>query len=93
MKLEPSDFPPELVAALAERVAEQIGHTSAERSPWMTVPEAADYLRWKPSRIQKRTGPSVPEQQRIPHRKHEGRLLFHRDELDAWLEDFREGPA
>ena len=27
----------------------------------------------------------------IPHRKHEGRVLFHRGELDAWLDRYREG--
>ena len=27
----------------------------------------------------------------IPHYKQEGRLLFHRGELDAWLQRFAEG--
>jgi hypothetical protein len=27
----------------------------------------------------------------IPHRKHADRVLFRRDELDAWLDRYREG--
>jgi hypothetical protein len=26
----------------------------------------------------------------VPHRKHEGRVLFHRGELDAWLDGYWE---
>lgn len=78
-------IPPHLIEALAHRVAE-IG-TTTSASPYMTADEAAEYLRWPKERIYKLTAART-----IPHRKHDGRLLFHRDELDTWLNEHREGP-
>lgn len=80
------ELPDELVEAVAERVAEKLREERPEppRSPWMTVREAAEYLRWPVQRIYKQA-PGMP------HRKHGQRLLFHRDELDRWLDSFREG--
>jgi hypothetical protein len=43
-------------------------------------------LRWSVKRIRNLTAAAA-----IPHRKHEGRVLFHRDELDAWLDRYRDG--
>lgn len=81
--------PSELLDAIAERVAElvaaRIGMDPV--SPWLTVGEAAEYLRWPKSRVQKLTAAKA-----IPHAKHEGRVLFNRGELDVWLRDFHEGP-
>ena len=56
-----------------------------ERSPWMSTQSAAAYLDWPPQRLYKLTASGE-----IPHYKHEGRLLFRRDELDAWLVAFKE---
>jgi excisionase family DNA binding protein len=56
-----------------------------ERSPWMAINKAAAYLDWPPQRLYKLTASSA-----IPHYKHEGRLLFHRTELDQWLHEFEE---
>ena len=77
----------QLVEAVTTRVAEQLGETNG-RSPWLTAAEAADHLRWPVKRIYNLTAAVA-----IPHRKHEGRVLFHRDELDAWLDRYREGRA
>jgi excisionase family DNA binding protein len=74
-----------LVSAVADRVLEQVGSAS-DRSPWLTATEAAEYLRWPLKRIYNLTAAGA-----IPHRKHEGRVLFHRDELDNWLDRHREG--
>ena len=71
---------------VAERVLARVGAVSA--SPWLTVAEAAEYLRWPRERLYKLTAARA-----IPHRKHDGRLLFRRDELDDWIDGFREGPA
>jgi excisionase family DNA binding protein len=60
---------------------------SVERSPWMTSQEAAEYLRFPGKRIYNLTRSGD-----IPCRKQEGRLLFCRDELDAWLDTFYCGP-
>jgi hypothetical protein len=44
---------------------------------------ATDYLDWPRQRLYKLTA-----QDAIPHVKHDGRLLFHRDQLDRWLSQF-----
>jgi len=61
---------------------------AASKSPYMTLAEAAEWLRWPKKRLYKLTAAGA-----IPHRKHEHRILFHRGELHAWLDEFREGPA
>jgi len=55
-------------------------------SPWMSVKTAATYLDWSKQRLYKLTASGE-----IPHYKHEGRLLFHRCELERWLATFAEG--
>lgn len=59
-----------------------------EKTPWMTVQEAAEYLRWPKKRIYNLTNAGA-----IPYRKQGNRLLFHQGELDAWLDGFYEGPS
>jgi excisionase family DNA binding protein len=49
-------------------------------TPWMGISKAADYLDWPRQRLYKLTASGA-----IPNYKHEGRLLFHRAELDQWL--------
>jgi len=78
----------QLLHELARRLAAELAHltppeasTSDEiRSPWMSLPHAASYLDWPKQRLYKLTAAGA-----IPHYKHEGRLLFHCAELDAWL--------
>ena len=83
--------PDAIIEAVADRVAtivkSEIGTTTTTATPYMTVAEAAEYLRWSKERIYKLTAARA-----IPHIKHEGRLLFRRSDLDAWLDGFREGP-
>jgi excisionase family DNA binding protein len=66
----------QVAALLFERVAEHVG----ARSPWLSVAEAAEYLRCSPKRIYDLTG-----QSRLPAHKDGSRLLLRRDELDAYL--------
>jgi excisionase family DNA binding protein len=54
---------------------------------WLGIEQAARYLDWPRQRLYKLTAAAA-----IPHYKHEGRLLFRRDQLDAWLEPFYAGP-
>ena len=75
----------ELAAFVDEIVARRTAELSPARSPWMTVEETAEYLRWPKKRVQNWT-------RAMPHRKVEGRVLFRRDELDAWLDDYYAGP-
>ena len=92
------ELPPEVARALAalveflcQRVA-QAGASSgastesAEPSPWLSVASAAAYLDWPKGRLYKLTASGE-----IPHYKQDGRLLFRRDELDAWLQQFAQG--
>lgn len=82
-------LPAEALDAIAVRVAEMLKDAAMDAgTPWMTLDEAADYLRWPKQRLYKLTAADA-----IPMRRHGNRILFNRDELDTWLDDFREGPA
>lgn len=77
------DLPPELVEQIAERaaelVAERAGDGEADR--WLTVAEAAEYLRCSTGRIYQ-----LVSARRIPYSKDGSRTLFRRSELDRWVE-------
>lgn len=45
----------------------------------MTLHECAEYIRMKESTLYKKVFYG-----NIPYRKHGGRVVFHRDEIDAW---------
>ena len=79
------DLAEPLLDALAERVAELVlGRLERpEASPWMDLPAAANYLRFSRDRLYKLTAAGA-----IPCRRQPGgqRLIFHRAELDRWLE-------
>jgi excisionase family DNA binding protein len=76
--------PDELLEAIAGRVAELLAPLLAapSGSPWLTVTEAADYLRCKPKRVY-----DLISQRRIPAHRDGGRVLLRRDELDDYLRD------
>lgn len=82
-------IPAELVDAIAHRVADELAERmalgDATASPWLTLEEAAAYLRMPKDTLYKRTA-------EIPHTKQGGRIRFRREELDAWMEEGREGP-
>jgi excisionase family DNA binding protein len=75
-----------LVDDIAERVALRVAEllagqlAPADRSPWLDVGEAAEYLRCKPKRIY-----DLVSQRRIPVHRDGSRVLFRREELDAYL--------
>jgi len=73
----------ELVERVAARVAELLAGqlpAPAAGSPWLTVAEAAEYLRCKPKRVY-----DLASQHRLPAHRDGSRLLFRRDELDAYV--------
>jgi excisionase family DNA binding protein len=82
-----------LVEAIADQVAtrlaaelQQLLSTAAsEASPWLNIDSAADYLDLPKARLYKLTAQGA-----IPHYKQEGRLLFHRQELDDWVARYRQ---
>jgi excisionase family DNA binding protein len=81
----------ELLEALAERVAalmRDATDTAPAESPWLDFEAARAYLRFSRDQLYKLTAARA-----IPFRKkRDGHgLLFHRDELDQWLE--REYPS
>jgi len=82
----PVDSLQELAALVAGILAER--DAFAPPSPYLSVPEAAEYLRWPRKRVHNLTAAGA-----IPHFKHGNRILFRRDELDRWLEQHREGRA
>jgi excisionase family DNA binding protein len=79
------NLPDELLHQLSEQIAELLAKrdTGAAPSPWLTLPAAAAYLGCSRDRLYKLTAARA-----IPFRRREGgqRLLFHCEELDAWVE-------
>jgi excisionase family DNA binding protein len=81
-------IPAELVEAIAHRVAELLREHAAPAgepvSPWLDLAGACAYLGFSRDRLYKLTSAGA-----IPCRKKRGGqgLLFHREELDAWIED------
>lgn len=70
--------PRDVVEAIAEKAAELVhAARTAGASPWLTRAEAADYLRVPISRLEKK--------RTVPHHHWEGRVFYHRDELDAFV--------
>jgi excisionase family DNA binding protein len=77
-----------LLDQLADKVARRLHELQAAApaealktgSPWMNVKSAATHLDWSPQRLYKLTARGE-----VPHYKQDGRLLFHRAELDQWL--------
>ena len=74
-----------LADQIAARVTEQLrsqlpGRNDEQQTPWLSIEKAAAYLDWPKQRLYKLTAQGA-----IPHYKHDGRLLFRRDELDQWL--------
>jgi excisionase family DNA binding protein len=79
-------LPPQLLETIAARTAELVREQAArapESSPWLDLEGAAKYLGFTRDRLYKLTAAGA-----IPCRRKRGgqRLLFHRDELDQWLE-------
>lgn len=79
-------LPAGLLEALAERVAELVNErlrAPQPESPWLDFDGALEYLRFSRDQLYKLTAARA-----IPFRKRRGgqALLFHREELDRWLE-------
>ena len=71
------ELPPEAVSLIVEEVADRVRAELTSVSPWMTRKATAAYLDVPVSRLEKdRTAPC--------HRW-EGRIMYHRGELDEWL--------
>jgi excisionase family DNA binding protein len=67
----------QLEPRLIERISERLA--TGPRSPWLTVEEAADYLRTSPGAIYKR----IKRGQLPSHRPEGSPILLHRDDLDG----------
>ena len=84
-------IPGELLDEVAQRVADivierlsgELRGTAGGR--WMRAAEAAEYLGWTRGALYARV-----RSKGMPHYKVDGLLLFKRDELDTWLEQFRQ---
>jgi excisionase family DNA binding protein len=70
-----------LVALIDERVAQQLmsGMVPETESPWLTVAEAASYLRTTPAAIYKR----IARDQLPSHRPEGSQILLKRQDLDG----------
>jgi excisionase family DNA binding protein len=87
MSEPPLLVPAELIETIAHRVAEllrdQAPPAAESASPWLDLQGACAYLGFSRDRLYKLTAAGA-----IPCRKKRGGqgLLFHREELDAWIE-------
>jgi excisionase family DNA binding protein len=72
----------ELVKAVANRVAPVIvaSAPSEQVSPWMNIKTAAAYLDTTEQALRARV-----KRNEIPVHRRDGRLYFHRTELDQWV--------
>jgi hypothetical protein len=75
----------EAIAARAAELAYERLQGEAGASPWMTRRQAAAYLGVPVSRLEK--------DRTVPCRRWDGRVLYHRGELDTWLDNFRDCAA
>ncbi len=77
------DLPPDLIETIAQRAAELLveQHPVEGQSPFLSVEEAAEYLRCKPKRVY-----DLCSQRRLPFAKDGSRTLLRRADLDAYLE-------
>lgn len=66
------------IAALADALAARLPRQAS--SPWLTVPEAAAYLRCPESRVRK-----LVMVRAIPHHREGRRVLFNVGELDEFI--------
>jgi excisionase family DNA binding protein len=79
------EFPAELVEIVAQRAAELLAERDApSASPWLDTKGAAAYMACTPARIHD----LVQARQLTPARDGR-RLVFRRDDLDAYLEGSR----
>jgi hypothetical protein len=77
-------IPEQWVVTLADLVADRLrDDVSERRSPWLTRRQLAEYLTVPVSRVEK--------DRTIPCHRWEGRVLYHRDEVDQWL--LKQGPG
>jgi hypothetical protein len=70
-------LPADWVAALADVVAARLAHAAVDASPWLDRKAAATHLGVSASRLEK--------DRTVPSHRWEGRVLYHRLELDEWL--------
>jgi excisionase family DNA binding protein len=78
------DAPPALINAIAAAVADELerrGGSTTPSSPWLTVDEAAAYLRCAPQRIY-----DLVSERKIAPARDGRRLLFRREQLDALVD-------
>lgn len=78
-------LPPECIDAIADRVAALVlaglkPDGSASQSPYLTIPEAAEYLRCSRQRVD-----DLLSQRRLTRHKDGSRTLVSRAELDRYM--------
>lgn len=78
-----------MAPVVAELVVDRIGAAASE-SPWLDVPAACAYLGMTRDALYKLT--AAKPAPAIPLHRVGTRILFKRDELDAWLDEHYEGP-
>lgn len=79
------EMPPELVEIVAQRAAQIVASRDVNTaSPWLSVAEAADWLRCHKDRIY-----DLIASRKLSPRRDGRRVLLHRDDLDAYLESGR----
>jgi hypothetical protein len=73
------EVPVTVIDEIVDRVTSRVKAEIADSSPWLTRQSAADYLGVPVSRLEK--------DRSVPSHRWDGRVLYHRSELDAFLID------
>ena len=73
------------LAKLVNQLITEVKGINSGDSPWLTIEEAADYIRLSVSSIRKLvSNKSIPHVRR-DHQKGRSKLFFHKKQLDLWM--------
>jgi excisionase family DNA binding protein len=77
------ELPPELIEQIAQRAAQLVAERqAASASPWLNAEQAAEYIAAPVGRIH-----DLVQLRKLTPRRDGRRLLFRREDLDAYLEE------
>jgi excisionase family DNA binding protein len=83
------DFASAVAAEIVPYLRAALSNHEDASTPWMCIERAARYLDVSVERIRKlKEAAAIPYYQENPR----CRVFFHRDDLDAWMGQFRQSP-
>jgi excisionase family DNA binding protein len=74
----------QLADLVAEHIAVRLDARATQASPWLRLEEAGAYVGLPAEQLRK-----LVQARRVPHYRPGRRIMFRRDELDAWMAEHR----